>query len=111
MSPAENLCYNQIRQVIHMTCVEEIRQAVLQTVTRYPVVKVTLFGSQATGKVRPDSDVDLIVEFSEPISLLTLSGMKCDLEDILHRKVDLIHGPLKDTDIIEVEAEVVLYAA
>jgi len=28
---------------------------------RYPIRKMVLFGSRATGKARPDSDVDLIV--------------------------------------------------
>ena len=91
--------------------IDDIRNAVKVVAGEYPISRAVLFGSRANGTSTDDSDVDLIVEFSEPISLLTLSGMKCDLEDILHRKVDLIHGPLKDTDIIEVEAEVVLYAA
>ena len=88
-----------------------IREAVLQVVMHYPVSRVTLFGSQANGVSKEDSDVDLIVEFSQPISLLTLSSMKCELEELLQRKVDLIHGPIRESDMIEVGQEVVLYAA
>ena len=86
-----------------------IRDAVLKVVQRYPVTRVTLFGSQASETARDDSDVDLAVEFFQPVSLLTLSSMKCDLEDLLKRKVDLIHGPIRDSDMIEIVREVVLY--
>ncbi len=88
-----------------------IKDAVLEVVRHYPVTRVTLFGSQASGTARDDSDVDLVVEFFQPVSLLTLSSMKCDLEDLLNRRVDLIHGPLRDSDMIEIGQEVVLYAA
>jgi predicted nucleotidyltransferase len=91
--------------------IAQIRAAVQQVVLDYPVSRVTLFGSQAAGTSKADSDVDLIVEFSQPVSLLTLSSMKCDLEDLLQIKVDLIHGPIRDSDMIEVGQEVVLYAA
>ncbi|MBQ7477602.1 MAG: nucleotidyltransferase domain-containing protein [Selenomonadaceae bacterium] len=88
-----------------------IKEAVLKVVLNYPVSRVTLFGSQAAGNARDDSDVDLVVEFFRPVSLMTLSGMKCELEDLLKSKVDLIHGPLRDSDMIEIGQEVVLYAA
>lgn len=91
--------------------IARIREAVLQVVLHYPVSRVTLFGSQATGISKEDSDVDLIVEFFQPVSLLTLSSMKCELEELLQCKVDLIHGPIRESDMIEVGQEVVLYAA
>ena len=91
--------------------ISRIKEAVLKVVLNYPVSRVTLFGSQAAGTARDDSDVDLVVEFFSPVSLLTLSGMKCELEDLLKSKVDLIHGPLRDSDMIEIGQEVVLYAA
>ncbi|SFT42806.1 hypothetical protein SAMN02910356_00596 [Selenomonas sp. GACV-9] len=91
--------------------IARIREAVLKVVLNYPVSRVTLFGSQAAGLSKEDSDVDLIVEFSKPVSLLTLSSMKCDLEELLNSKVDLIHGPIRDSDMIEIGQEVVLYAA
>ena len=91
--------------------IARIRKAVLQVVANYPVSRVTLFGSQAAGNAKDDSDVDLIVEFFRPVSLMTLSGMKCDLEDLLNHNVDLIHGPIRKSDMIEIGPEVVLYAA
>ena len=90
---------------------EMIRKAVLSLVTEYPIKKVTLFGSRASGTNQEDSDVDLIMEFSAPISLLTLSEIQCQLEDMLNLDVDVIHGPIQDTDLIEVSKEIELYAA
>ena len=88
-----------------------IRAAAHQIASHYPVRQITLFGSQADGTATHGSDVDLIVEFSEPITLLTLARMKQEFEDILGTAVNLIHGPMRATDMIEVHQQVVLYAA
>lgn len=40
-------------------------------------------GSRADGANREDSDVDLIIEFSAPITLLTISKLRCELEELL----------------------------
>ena len=90
---------------------DDIRNAVNQIVGRYPVSRVILFGSRAVGTNRPDSDVDLIMEFSAPVSLLTLSKITCELEEILNLNVDVIHGPIREDDILEIHKEVLLYAA
>ena len=55
--------------------------------------------------------MDLIIEFSVPISLITLSSLRIDLESALGLNVDIIHGPISEEDMIEVHNEVVLYAA
>lgn len=57
-----------------------------------PVSKAWLFGSCSRGEDRPSSDVDLLVSFDKDarISLLSYAGMVCDLEDILHRNVDMV---------------------
>lgn len=90
---------------------ETIRNSVLTLVNEYPIKKIILFGSRAEGINNEDSDVDLIMEFSMPVSLLTLSMIKLKLEENLHVGVDVIHGPIKETDLIEVGKVVELYAA
>lgn len=57
-----------------------------------PVTKAWLFGSFSRGEGTPDSDVDIIValDSSAHVGLFKFSGMRCDLEDILHRRVDLV---------------------
>jgi len=59
---------------------------------RHHIRKLSLFGSQLKGTARPDSDVDLLVEF-EPGSRTTLFDMaqiEIELSPLLGgRKVDL----------------------
>lgn len=57
-----------------------------------PVKKAWLFGSCSRGEERPDSDIDILVEYKDPdsISLFTISHMMCSLRKILNRRVDLV---------------------
>ena len=54
--------------------------------------KAWLFGSFSRGEERPDSDVDILVEYenSDEISLFTISRMNNSLKKILNRNVDLV---------------------
>lgn len=89
----------------------DIKNKIMQVIGDYPIKKVLLFGSRAAGTNKSDSDVDLIMEFSAPITLLTLSAIKIRLEELLGLPVDVIHGPIRDGDFIDVNAVVELYAA
>ena len=91
--------------------IEYIRQSVIELVDKYPIKKVILFGSRANGTNKDTSDVDLIIEFYKPITLITLSMIQDDLEETLKLDVDVIHGPIREDDMIEIEKEVLLYAA
>jgi predicted nucleotidyltransferase len=53
------------------------------------VVKASFFGSFARGEDKPDSDIDLLVDFPDK-SLLDMIHLKNELEDFLGRKVDVI---------------------
>ena len=55
-----------------------------------PVLKAWLFGSFARGEQRADSDVDILIVPDKMVGLFKLSGMKLDLQDILHLRVDLV---------------------
>lgn len=57
---------------------------------RYGVVVVGVFGSHVRGHPRTDSDLDLLVEFLRPISLLELVGAELYLSEKLGMKVDLV---------------------
>ena len=59
---------------------------------RYQVRELAVFGSAARGEMRPESDIDLLVDFlpEAEISLLEHAGLMLDLSELLGRKVDLV---------------------
>jgi predicted nucleotidyltransferase len=57
---------------------------------QYHVTSLGLFGSYLHGTQRPDSDLDVLVTFSETPGLLRLIEMENYLSDRLGVKVDLV---------------------
>lgn len=57
---------------------------------RFPLSALWLFGSEARGQARPDSDVDLAALFSRPAAPEQLLAARLDLESLLGRSVDLV---------------------
>lgn len=64
---------------------EIIRQDKKQLKTDYKVNKIGIFGSYIKGEAKRKSDLDILVEFTEPISLFKFM----DLEDHLHKKLQV----------------------
>ena len=54
------------------------------------VAGLWLFGSVVRGESTDESDVDLLVEFSGPVGLFHFVRLQLFLEEILHRRVDLV---------------------
>lgn len=72
----------------------QINKARLAEICRSHDVRILkIFGSAARGEDRPDSDVDLIVEFEGEKSLFDLIGLELELEEFLGREVDLLTEP------------------
>ena len=65
------------------------RDDILRIAELYGARNVRVFGSVATGLAKPDSDLDLLVEFEPGRSLLDHVALKQDLEDLLGRRVDV----------------------
>lgn len=59
---------------------------------RYRVRELSVFGSAARGEMRPDSDIDLLVEFlpDADVDLVDHAGLMLELSRLLDRKVDLV---------------------
>jgi predicted nucleotidyltransferase len=57
---------------------------------RYSVKSLAIFGSYARGDQQPASDVDVLVDFAEPIGGFAFVGLADHLEHLLGAKVDLL---------------------
>ena len=70
--------------------VAQLKPVVLRVAKSYGVSNVRVFGSFARGEQRKSSDLDLLIDVPDGMSLMDLSGLKIDLEDALRRKVDVV---------------------
>lgn len=59
---------------------------------RYQVKALYVFGSAARNELRPESDIDLMVEFhpNHTIGLFEFGDLESELSMLLGRKVDLV---------------------
>lgn len=58
---------------------------------RHPIKRLSLFGSALRGELRPESDIDLLVEYmlDARINYFDLAQHEIDLSQIVGRHVDL----------------------
>lgn len=63
---------------------------IAQALKERGATKVAIFGSYVRGEEKPESDIDVIVEFSERKSLLELVKIERELYEIVGIKVDLL---------------------
>lgn len=71
----------------------QVEEATLADLCRqYRVRELPVFGSAARGEMRPDSDIDLLVEFipEAKVDLFDYAGLMLDLSKLIGRKVDLV---------------------
>jgi predicted nucleotidyltransferase len=70
----------------------ELRAAVRPVCEKHPVARLEVFGSQAHGRVRAGSDVDLLVEFLPDANpgLFEMGALQEALEQQLGCRVDLL---------------------
>lgn len=66
-------------------------EQITQFCQRNPIHKLSLFGSILRDDFKPESDVDMLVEFipENRVTYFDLVGMENELTDIVGRKVDL----------------------
>lgn len=96
-----------------MLTTNQIMDAAKIVASEYPISQMQLFGSYAENRNTPESDVDILVEFSKDhvATLLTLCKIKNRMEELLSTPVDIISAPLPDDSMLEIKKVVPLYAA
>ena len=55
-----------------------------------PVQKAWVFGSFSREEATPESDIDILVSFDDTVGLFKYASMVSDLEELLHKAVDLV---------------------
>ncbi|WP_429884595.1 nucleotidyltransferase family protein [Geoalkalibacter halelectricus] len=57
---------------------------------QFGVEKIGIFGSYARNEQRPESDIDLLVEFARPVGFVRFMQLEAHLQELLGIKVDLV---------------------
>jgi hypothetical protein len=70
--------------------IKKLRQNLPEITLRFQVKSLLLFGSYARGQQKKKSDLDILVEFSEPPSFFEFLALERYLGEILGVKVDLV---------------------
>ncbi|MCB2156722.1 nucleotidyltransferase domain-containing protein [bacterium] len=65
-------------------------EEIIRVAARYGARRVRVFGSRVRGEERPDSDLDLLVEFDQDRSLLDAIGLEQELEELLGFPVQVL---------------------
>lgn len=73
--------------------IESRRELILRLAREHGVTHVRVFGSMARGDAHAESDVDLLVDLEEGRTLLDLGALLMGLQDLLHRKVEVLTEP------------------
>ena len=69
---------------------EILKQNKKELKDKYKIKKIGVFGSYVRGEEKKRSDIDILVEFSEPVGLFEFMDMEEYLEKLLGVKVDLV---------------------
>jgi len=70
--------------------IDQIKQKALPILKKAGIKRSSLFGSYVRGEQRVDSDIDLLVEYSQNTSLFDIVALKNNLEETLGKSVDLV---------------------
>lgn len=57
---------------------------------KYSIIEIGIFGSYVKSEQKETSDIDILVEFEKPVSLLHIVSLENYLSDILGVKVDIV---------------------
>ena len=70
--------------------IEQIKLKATPVLRNFGIKRAAVFGSISRGDATENSDIDMLVELSEPLGLLKFAKLNYTLEDALQKKVDLI---------------------
>jgi len=69
---------------------QDINNKIINYLSQYNPTRIGIFGSYARNEDNSQSDIDILIDFPENISLFDIGGIKYDLTEILQRSVDIV---------------------
>ena len=72
---------------------EDIKQALflkIETLKKYKVKSIALFGSYVRNEQKEHSDIDFLVEFGKGVTLFDIVELEDNLSEILKKKVNIV---------------------
>ena len=70
--------------------IEKIKKKIIPVLKEFKVTKAGIFWSYARGEQKKNSDLDILIKIHNDAGLLTLIGLKLELQKVIKRKVDLV---------------------
>lgn len=67
-----------------------VNKKIIDYLIRYKPNRIGIFGSYARNEDNSNSDIDILIDFKDKISLFDLGGIKYELSEILNRPVDIV---------------------
>ncbi|KYC46116.1 MAG: Nucleotidyltransferase domain protein [Candidatus Methanofastidiosum methylothiophilum] len=68
----------------------ERNKKLVSFLTKHGARKIGLFGSVSRGEERPDSDIDILIEFNGDPSLLDVVVIEQEASKLIGKKIDLV---------------------
>ncbi len=72
------------------TLKKKIQDSIVSILTRYDAERIAIFGSYARGEAGENSDIDILVRFARPKSLIQIVQIEDEIRKFIHMKVDLV---------------------
>ena|SRR3989338_7976511 len=69
---------------------KELLKIIIMQLKKEGAKKIALFGSYARGEEKKNSDVDVLVKFAKPKSLLEFVGIEQELSEMTGKRIDLL---------------------
>lgn len=73
-----------------MDPVARLRKAMPDLRREWPIRSLAVFGSRSRGDAQADSDLDVLVEFAEPVTLATFLALEERIAAVAGVRVDLV---------------------
>ena len=89
--------------------IEEIKKLVHNTLKQYGIEKAYIFGSYARGEADKKSDIDIMIKKGNLKTLLQLSALAYEIEQILQKQIDIVVEETYTEDI-EYDSETIKLA-